>query len=87
MITRPSLLRAARPIVWMSEVLPRRKRRGEVDALADVDAGELERMIIEREQEMFVAAEDLRFELAARLRDEVGELKKELRGMRSAGHA
>jgi len=30
-------------------------------------------------------AEDLSFELAARLRDEVNELKKELRGMDAAG--
>ncbi|HET6689329.1 MAG TPA: excinuclease ABC subunit UvrB [Miltoncostaeaceae bacterium] len=56
---------------------PRKKRRGEVDALADVDHDELERMIIEREQEMFAAAEDLRFELAARLRDEIGDLRRE----------
>jgi excinuclease ABC subunit B len=56
---------------------PRKARRGEVDALADVDADELERMIIEREQEMFAAAEDLRFELAARLRDEIGDLRRE----------
>ncbi len=56
---------------------PRRARRGEVDALADVDGDELERMIIEREQEMFAAAEDLRFELAARLRDEIGDLRRE----------
>ena len=28
---------------------------------------------------------ELQFELAARLRDEIGELKKELRGMRAAG--
>ncbi|HMN99770.1 MAG TPA: excinuclease ABC subunit UvrB [Miltoncostaeaceae bacterium] len=56
---------------------PRTKRRGEVDALADVDGDELERMIIEREQEMFAAAEDLRFELAARLRDEIGDLRRE----------
>ena len=34
-------------------------------------------MIIEREQEMFAAAEDLRFELAARLRDEIGDLRRE----------
>ena len=34
-------------------------------------------MIIEREQEMFVAAEDLRFELAARLRDEIADLRRE----------
>jgi excinuclease ABC subunit B len=60
------------------EPAPSRKaRRGEVDALADVGADELERMIIEREQEMFAAAEDLRFELAARLRDEIGDLRRE----------
>ena len=56
---------------------PKRARRGEADALADVDGDELERMIIEREQEMFAAAEDLRFELAARLRDEIGDLRRE----------
>jgi excinuclease ABC subunit B len=56
---------------------PKRARRGEADALADVDGAELERMIIEREQEMFAAAEDLRFELAARLRDEIGDLRRE----------
>jgi excinuclease ABC subunit B len=32
------------------------------------------------------AAEQLQFELAARLRDEIRELKKELRGMDEAGH-
>ncbi len=31
------------------------------------------------------AARDLQFELAARLRDEIAELKKELRGMDAAG--
>jgi excinuclease ABC subunit B len=36
---------------------------------------------------MHAAAAELQFELAARIRDEVGELKKELRQMRSAGHA
>jgi len=33
---------------------------------------------------MHVAAEDLHFELAARLRDEIQDLKKELRAMRAA---
>jgi excinuclease ABC subunit B len=33
---------------------------------------------------MHAAAEDLQFELAARLRDEVHELKRELRGMSEA---
>ena len=31
------------------------------------------------------AARDLQFELAARLRDEIADLKKELRGMDAAG--
>jgi Helicase subunit of the DNA excision repair complex len=34
---------------------------------------------------MLAAARELQFELAARLRDEVSELKKELRGMDAAG--
>ena len=34
---------------------------------------------------MHAAAAELQFELAARLRDEISELKKELRGMRAAG--
>ena len=32
-----------------------------------------------------VAARDLQFELAARIRDEIADLKKELRGMDAAG--
>jgi excinuclease UvrABC nuclease subunit len=36
---------------------------------------------------MHTAAAELHFELAARLRDEVSELKKELRGMRAAERA
>ncbi len=36
---------------------------------------------------MHAAASELQFELAARLRDEIGDLKKELRGMQKAGHA
>ena len=35
--------------------------------------------------EMHQAAADLQFELAARLRDEINELKRELRGMQAAG--
>ena len=40
--------------------------------------GELERLIIELEEEMFAAAEELRFEYAAKLRDEIKELRREL---------
>jgi excinuclease ABC subunit B len=56
---------------------PTRGRRGEVDALADVGLDELDRMIVDREQEMFAAAEELRFELAARLRDQIADLRRE----------
>ncbi|MGD9694767.1 MAG: excinuclease ABC subunit UvrB [Thermoleophilia bacterium] len=64
----------------------RRRRPGEPDALAEVAPPELERMIVEREQEMFTAAEELRFELAARLRDEIADLRREL-AERTAGGA
>jgi excinuclease ABC subunit B len=38
-------------------------------------------------EQMHIAAGELQFELAARYRDEVSELKKELRGMQEAGQA
>ncbi|MGH2694167.1 MAG: excinuclease ABC subunit UvrB [Actinomycetota bacterium] len=40
---------------------------------------DLRRLILQLEEEMHQAAEDLRFEYAARLRDEVNDLKRELR--------
>ena len=55
-----------------------------MDALTR-DRDELERMIIELEQEMLAAAEELRFEYAARLRDEIEELRRELLQIESAG--
>ena len=47
--------------------------------LADLPATELGRLIQTLEEEMHTAAAELRFEYAARLRDEVNELKRELR--------
>ncbi|MCQ3807488.1 MAG: excinuclease ABC subunit UvrB [Acidimicrobiia bacterium] len=58
-----------------------RKRRA-TDELSDLPEDELERLIRTLEQEMHDAAVDLRFEYAARLRDEVKELRRELRDMR-----
>jgi excinuclease ABC subunit B len=46
---------------------------------------ELEKLIVELEEEMFAAAEDLRFEYAAKLRDEIKDLRHELD--RAAGRA
>jgi excinuclease ABC subunit B len=43
------------------------------------------RLIQSLEEEMHEAAKDLRFEYAARLRDEVADLRRELRAMSEAG--
>ena len=51
----------------------RRKRDTE-----GMSAEELRRTIVELEEEMLAAAEELRFEYAARLRDEIRELRREL---------
>ncbi|MCW2871349.1 excinuclease ABC subunit UvrB [Actinacidiphila oryziradicis] len=50
-------------------------------------AEELADLIAELTDQMHVAAAELKFEIAARLRDELGDLKKELRQMREAGMA
>ncbi|MEV0533446.1 excinuclease ABC subunit UvrB [Kitasatospora sp. NPDC050463] len=50
-------------------------------------AAELAELIQSMTDRMHAAATDLQFEVAARLRDEVKELKKELRQMREAGMA
>jgi excinuclease ABC subunit B len=52
-----------------------------------IPSEELERLIQGLEEEMHQSARDLRFEYAARLRDEVHELRKELRQLREAGVA
>ncbi|MDO5501560.1 MAG: excinuclease ABC subunit UvrB [Actinomycetia bacterium] len=54
-------------------------RRGE-----NLPASELSALIQELTGQMHTAAGDLHFELAARLRDEIGDLKKELRQMSAA---
>ena len=51
---------------------------------ASMAEGELVALIEQLTAQMHQAASDLQFELAARLRDEVADLKSELRGMREA---
>jgi len=53
--------------------------------LAGMPKAELSLLIQQLQDQMHAAAAELQFELAARLRDEVNELKKELRAMESAG--
>ncbi|MGW3246442.1 excinuclease ABC subunit UvrB [Streptomyces sp. NPDC001070] len=62
-------------------------KAGEKRAAKSLPAAELADLIGELTDQMHAAAADLQFEVAARLRDEVGELKKELRQMREAGVA
>jgi excinuclease ABC subunit B len=63
------------------------RRRREVDRRApiDLEGEDLARLVMSLEEEMHEAAKDLRFEYAARLRDEIGELKRELREVAEAG--
>jgi excinuclease ABC subunit B len=56
-------------------------RRSAVFELADVPPDDLGRLIQTLQDEMHEAARDLRFEEAARLRDEITELKRELRAV------
>ncbi len=53
--------------------------------LAGMPRAELAQLIQQLQDQMHDAAAELQFELAARLRDEINELKKELRGMTAAG--
>ncbi|MGH3328302.1 MAG: excinuclease ABC subunit UvrB [Streptomycetales bacterium] len=53
--------------------------------LAGMPSVELADLIAQLTEQMHAAAAELQFELAARLRDEINELKRELRGMQAAG--
>ncbi len=53
--------------------------------VAEMPRAQLADLIQQLNQQMLHAARELQFEVAARLRDEIGELKKELRGMDAAG--
>ena len=53
--------------------------------LAGMPATDLADLITSLTEQMHAAAAELSFELAARLRDEIRELKRELRGMHEAG--
>jgi excinuclease ABC subunit B len=64
---------------------------GEAAALAEIAAGggaargDLVALIEQLSDQMHAAAAELQFEVAARLRDEIKDLKHELRGMQAAG--
>jgi excinuclease ABC subunit B len=64
--------------------VPRSRRRSR-RAAEGMEPEELERTIVELEEEMLQAAEELRFEYAAKLRDEIRDLRRQLDQVVAAG--
>ena len=62
------------------------KARGR-PAIGAAGQQEILKTVLELDAQMKLAASELKFELAARIRDEISELKKELRAFERAGHA
>ena len=60
--------------------VPGKRRRGAAK-VEGLGREELEKLSIELEEEMFAAAEDLRFEYAAKLRDEIKDIRRELQAL------
>jgi excinuclease ABC subunit B len=57
-----------------------RRRRGKAD-VEGMTPEDLEKLVVTLEEEMYLAAEELRFEYAAKLRDEIKELRRELQAV------
>ena len=55
-----------------------KSRRSRKRAATTMEPAEIEKTIVELEEEMLAAAEELRFEYAAKLRDEIRDLKRQL---------
>jgi excinuclease ABC subunit B len=65
-----------------SRTAPSRRRKVSHDGeIASPE--QLEKIIVELEEEMIVAADELRFEEAARIRDELKELRRDLESLRA----
>jgi excinuclease ABC subunit B len=56
--------------------VPGKRRRGR--KVEGMQPDEIEKLVVSLEEEMYAAAEELRFEYAAKLRDEIKELRREL---------
>ena len=86
---RPHHLLAQRPVQPRGERADGAVPGGEAGQhntdLAGLPSAELAQLIQELTDQMKGAAAELHFELAARLRDEISDLKKELRQMMEAG--
>jgi excinuclease ABC subunit B len=65
-----------------SPTVPGRRRRGR--KVEGMQPDEIEKLVVSLEEEMYAAAEELRFEYAAKLRDEIKELRRELQAAAAA---
>jgi excinuclease ABC subunit B len=63
-----------------SPTVPTRRRRG-ATKVEGMSREELEKLVVTLEEEMYLAAEELRFEYAAKLRDEIKDLRRELQAL------
>ena len=63
--------------------VPGKRRRGGTK-VEGMSSDELNTLVVTLEEEMYVAAEELRFEYAAKLRDEIKDLRRELDAIASA---
>ena len=62
----------------------RRRSRSARSGTEEMPRHDLERLVVELEEEMVAAADELRFEYAAQLRDELRELRRDLREMQAS---
>jgi excinuclease ABC subunit B len=65
-----------------SPTVPGKRRRGR--KVEGMQPDEIEKLVVSLEEEMYAAAEELRFEYAAKLRDEIKELRRELQAAAGA---
>ena len=70
-------------LLGLGEVVPRKDKRRQGSRGEALSPEELEKLMATLEEEMFAAAEELRFEYAATLRDEIKDLARELQRARA----
>jgi len=64
-----------------SPTVPSSRRRRGATKVEGMSREELEKLVVTLEEEMYLAAEELRFEYAAKLRDEIKDLRRDLQAL------
>src|ERR1700759_2917269 len=64
-----------------SPTVPSSRRRRGATKVEGMSRGDLEKLVVTLEEEMYLAAEELRFEYAAKLRDEIKDLRRDLQAL------